>query len=123
MKTLKEGFHLFLDGMDALGHDFNKFQQSLLLEMIFKESASISKEMRNILAKREKEEQLRKERKEAEHKLEEQKRKTLAAFGEEITSSDLVQKVEKLKPLEDEIDNLLKHYKNWEKNKVGKKID
>ena len=43
------------------------------------------------------------------------------AFGEEITSAKTVEKVEQLKPIDEEIDALLKGYENWEKAGKGKK--
>lgn len=119
--ALKKKSYLFYEAMDALGHRFSPYQQNILLEMIYAESEPIRRDLQELLSRREEEARMRKEREDAMRKLEEQRRKTAAAFGEEITTIETVEKVEPMKPLKEEIDKLLKGYETAEKTGKEKK--
>jgi len=107
---LKENISLFYDAMKSLGYDFTPIKKEILFNMMFSESEAIRNDLYNLLIK---EETLR--------KLEEQRRKTAVAFGEEITNIDLIEKADKLKSIDDEINELLKGYEDWEHSGEGKK--
>ncbi len=111
---IQEKIPLFFDAMNALGYPFTEFQQKYLFEIISKESEPIRVDLVKLLRAKEEAERIEKEREELQRKLEEQKKKTIAAFGEEIVNVEVVDKVEQLKPVSESIDDLLKKYKEWE---------
>jgi len=118
-KALKNKIPKFFDAMETFEYKFTQYQQDLLFKWIFSESEAIRRDLFNLLKGREEEERIKREREEAKRKLEEQRRATAEAFGEEITSIELVEKVEQLKTIDEDIDDLLKAYEAWEHN--GKK--
>ncbi len=101
--SLKKRISLFYNALDSLGYKLSLYQEGLLFDKCYDDSVSIRKDLAELL-----------EKQEAERKLEEQRRKTAEAFGEEITSTDLMEKMEKLKPIDEKINDLLQSYERWE---------
>ena len=119
-QILEEKMTLFYDAITAFGYTLSEIQRDELIQIIFNESEPIRKDLRNLLLRREEDEIVRKEQEEARKIMEEQKRASLAAFGEVVTDLELVEKIEQLKTLDEEIDNMLNQYEEWEKGNIGK---
>ncbi len=120
--SLEKKAPLFFTAMETLGHHFTPFQQADLIEMFFHESRPIREELTQILKTREDEEKARKEREDLQRRLEAQRKATRAAFGEEITSTETVTRIEELKPVGEAIDALLKQYQEWERKPPEKNL-
>ncbi len=115
---------LLITALGSLGYQFSDLQQKILGEIAYEESQPFRKDLRALIVQRDEREKHDREKKEAQKKIDDQKRTTKEAFGEEITRPEDVQKVEKLRDLTDEIDDLLKSYASWEgKGKSEKKKD
>ncbi|MFX1499547.1 MAG: right-handed parallel beta-helix repeat-containing protein [Promethearchaeota archaeon] len=102
-RSLKKRISLFYSALDSLGHKLSLYQESLLFDKCYDKSAPIRQDLVKLL-----------EKQETRLKLEEQRRKTAEAFGEEITSEELIEKMDKLKSVDEEIDELLGTYEKWE---------
>lgn len=102
-KSLKKRISLFYSALDSLGYKLSLYQEALLFDKCYDTSASIRQDLFELL-----------EKQETERKLEEQRRVTADAFGEEITSADLMEKMEKLITIDEKINDLLKTYEKWE---------
>ncbi len=103
------------------GYPFTQYQIELLEDDCFKVSEPIRKELRILIQDYVEKERIRREREEAKKQIREQKEMTKELFGKEIIKKEDIEKLEKYKTIDEEIDDLLKSYEDWEYTEKGKK--
>ncbi len=121
-EVLRKKISLFYNALTSLDVEIKtKYDREQIFSLVYDESQALRNDLTNLLARREEEESLLLERERARRKIEEQRRLTTEAFGEELVDIELVEKTEAMVSLDAEIDNLLKTYEDWEYSGEAKK--
>ncbi len=114
-------FNLFADYFKLEVTSLTLHQKELLKEDCFKVSEPIINELKPLIRNHVEKERIRKKREEQEKKLKEKINMTKELFGKEIIKKEDIEKVEKYKTIDEQIDELLIRYSDWEKNESFKK--
>lgn len=104
------------------GYPLTQYQLSLLKDDCFRESEPIRDELRKLIKDHLERERKRKEREEQERILREKKEITKKLFGKEIIKKEDIEKFERYKTIDEEIDDLMKEYSAWERKEDKKKL-
>lgn len=112
---------VFVDYLKLEVSSLTSYQKKLLKEDCFKVSEPIINELKPLIRSHVEKERIRKKREEQERKLKEKVKMTKELFGKEIIKKEDIEKFEKYKTIDEQIDELLIRYSDWEKEGRFKK--
>ena len=116
-KQLNSKMDMFIDYLKLEISSLTPYQKELLKEDCFKVSEPIINELKPLIRNHVEKERIRKKREEQERKLKEKVKMTKELFGKEIIKKEDIEKVEKYKTIDEQIDELLIRYSDWEKKR------
>lgn len=112
---------VFVNYLKLENFSLTSYQKELLKEDCFKVSEPIINELRQLIRSHVEKERIRKRREKQERKLKEKVKMTKELFGKEIIKKEDIEKIEKYKTINEQIDELLIRYSDWEKKGRFKK--
>ena len=120
-RQLNSKMDMFVDYLKLEVSSLTSYQKKLLKEDCFKVSEPIINELKPLIRNHVEKERMRKKREEQERKLKEKVKMTKELFGKEIIKKEDIEKFEKYKTIDEQIDELLIRYSDWEKKGRFKK--
>ena len=118
---LNSKMDMFVDYLKLEGSSITSYQKKLLKKDCFKVSEPIINELKQLIRNHVEKERIRKRREEQEKKLKEKLKMTKELFGKEMIKKKDIEKIEKYKTIDEQIDELLIRYSDWEKKGRFKK--